>query len=100
MPFFQISGTNFTTKKFSALTTGTTISFTVPVKSFIIKPVGGVVNLKKAAADDNADAFPIRDGESVAIDLGLQFPIATSVATVGVVFSNSGTVDVYVIAAF
>lgn len=86
---------------FSAVVSpGTTITFPVPVKAFRIKPVGGDINFKFNASDADADAFPISDGESLAFDLNLRFPIASNVSTIGVIFSNGGTVNVYVAVGF
>ena len=97
---FSASGRDWTSKLFTATTGGVTISFAVPVRSFIIKPSGGAINFKKLSGDADSDAFPIADGESLAIDLSLAFPIATNTSTVGIAFTAAGTVSVYVIAAF
>lgn len=101
MPVISISGKAGTTKKFSAVVSpGTSISFVVPVKSFIVKPMGGTVYFKFNSTDSDADAFPLTDGESVAMDLLLPFPIASNTSTVGTIFTTAGTVDVYVIATY
>lgn len=74
------------TKVFVAtVTPGTTVSFEVPVKTFIIMPIGGDITFKfntdPATAD--ADAFLIRDGSALQFDLSLAYPIASNTATIG-----------------
>lgn len=99
MPTFSCVGRNGITKVFTAVgTPGTTISFVVPVKSFIIMPKGGDITFRFNLADADADAFPIGDGQSFAWDLSLPYPIATSVSTLGYV--NGADVSVYVAAAY
>ena len=100
MPYYIASGRDYTTKKFIATTGGVTISFGYLVRSFILKAVGGVINLKKLAGDSDSDAFPIGDGESIAVDITVPYPAASNTSTLGIAFTNSGTVDVYVIAVF
>ena len=100
MPTFSVVGRSGTTKKITADTNGETITFDVPVKSFIIKPSGGNVKFKFNAADSDADDFPINNGEALQFDLSLAYPIASNTSTVGVVFTDAGTVDCYVAAAY
>jgi len=89
------------TKVFSAVVTpGTTVSFSKPVKSFILKPVGGAINFKFNDSDADGDAFPIGDGEAINFDMALPFNYTDQLSTVGIIFSNSGTVSVYVAATF
>lgn len=101
MGSIAIAGKFGLTKVFSAVVSpGTDISFTVPVKAFRIKPVGGDISFKFNSTDADADAFPIADGESLAFDLAIRFPVSSNVATLGTIFTSSGTVNVYVAVAF
>lgn len=86
MPTFQASGRTGLTKNFTAVASpGTTITFPVPVKTFIIMPVGGSITFKFNSTDADADAFPIADGQALQFDLSLNYPIATNISTIGVV---------------
>lgn len=95
MPTFQAAGRAGKTKKFVAVTSpGTTVSFAVPIKTFIIMPVGGDITFKFNTADDDADAFPIVSGQALQFDLSLAYPIAANTSTLGVVIGSN--VDVFV----
>lgn len=86
---------------FSAVTTpGTSLTFSVPVKSFNLKPVGGDVFFKFLSTDADADAFPIGDGENINFDVALPFSFTNQEVSVGVVFTASSTVNVYVAATY
>lgn len=90
MPTFQASGRRGLTKVFTAsVSPGTTLTFPVPVKTFIIRPVGGPIQFKFNSTDADADAFPINDGEAMQFDLSLAYPIVSNVATIGVIIGNS-----------
>lgn len=95
MPTFQASGRSGICTKFVAVAGGTAVTFPVPVKSFIICPVGGDITFKFSSTDDG---FPISDGQSLQFDLSLAYPIASNVCTVGTVFGSD--VDTYVLAAY
>lgn len=95
MPTFQASGRSGLTKVFtSAASPGTAITFPVPVKTFILMPVGGDVTFRFNLADADADAFPVRDGQALQFDLSLPYPIATNTAALGYV--NGAGVAVHV----
>ena len=95
MPTFQASGRAGKTKKFTAVASpGTTMSFEVPVKTFIIMPRGGDITFKFVAADDDADAWPISDGQALQFDLSLAYPIASNTSTLGVIIGAN--IDTYV----
>lgn len=95
MPTFQASGRKGLTKQFTATTSpGTTISFNVPVKTFIIMPVGGNITFKFNAADADSDAFPIADSQALQFDLSLAYPIANNTAVLGVAIGAN--IPVYV----
>lgn len=101
MPALVGVGKGCLTKVFSAVVSpGTSLDFTVPVKSFVIKPVGGAVFFKFNSTDSDADGFLIGDGESLQLDLSLRFPAQTNSSTVGIVYTASGTVPVYTIVAY
>lgn len=86
MPTFQASGRSGKTKVFTAVASpGTTISFAVPVKTFIIMPKGGDITFKFSSDDADADAFPISDGQALQFDLSLAYPIASNTSTLGVI---------------
>lgn len=98
---YVASGRSFTTKVVtSVVSPGATISFPVNVKSFIIKVFGGTTYFKAKSTDSDADAFRLDDGDTIQIDLQLPYPIATNTSTCGIVFTSSGTVQVYVLAAY
>lgn len=78
---------------------GTTISFSYPVKSFVIRPSGANVYFKFLSTDADGDAFLIQDGESLQCRIASTFPWGTQSTTVGYVFTSSGTTTVYVAAA-
>lgn len=98
MPTFSVSGRTFITKVFTAITAGTAISLTVPVKTITIKPKGGDIRIKRQASDSDADGFYVNDGESLSLDLAL--PYSTDTATFGVAFTDAGSVTFYVIAGY
>lgn len=84
MPTFQASGRSGKTKMFMAVASpGTTVSFEVPVKTFIIMPKGGDITFRFNSADADADAFPIVDGQALQFDLSVAYPIASSVSVLG-----------------
>ena len=98
MPTFQSTGRAGLTKAFTATAyPGTTISFDVPVKSFIIMPKGGDITFRFNTADLEADAFPISDGQSFQFDMSLPYPIASNSSTIGFI---SGGATPYVAIAF
>lgn len=95
MPTFQASGHRGLTKVFTAVASpGTTISFGVPVKTFILMPLGGDITFRFNSADADADAFPVVSGQALQFDLSLPYPIASSTSTLG--FVNGNNVTVYV----
>lgn len=99
MPNYQASGRSGLTKVFTAVATpGTVVTFAVPVKTFIVKPVGGNITFRFNLTDADADAFPIEDGAALQFDLSTAFPIATNIATLGYV--NGPNVSVYVCVGF
>lgn len=73
---------------------GTAISFAVPVKTFIIMPVGGSITFRFNSADADADAFPLADGQAIQFDFSVPFPIASNLATLG--YINGASVLTYV----
>lgn len=100
MPVLVSVGKGGTTKKFTAVVSpGTSLDFIVPVKSFLIKPMGGTVYFKFNSADLDADAFPLTDGEAIQMDISSRFPTGVNTSTVGVIFTAAGTVDVYTLVA-
>lgn len=99
MPVFQASGRAGLTKVFtSGASPGTAITFAVPVKTFILKPIGGDITFRFNTGDADADAFPISDGEALQFNLSTPFPIASNTSTIGYV-TGSG-VPVYVAIGF
>lgn len=95
MPTFQASGRSGKTKVFTAVASpGTAVSFNVPVKTFIIMPMGGDVTFRFNLADADADAFPIVAGQALQFDLSLPYPITANASTLGYV--NGSNVPVYV----
>ena len=100
MPTMAVVGRSGITKAFAAAATpGTTISLVVPVKSFIIKPVGGNITFKFDTTETDANAFPINDGEALQFDLSLAYPNSTNVAVLGYAI-GAASVTVYVCAAY
>jgi hypothetical protein len=87
------------TKVFTgAVSPGALISFTVPVKTFIIKPVGGNINFRFNSTDADADAFPINDGEAFQFDIAPRFPSSTNVSNIG--YITGVGIPVYVAITF
>lgn len=78
---------------------GTSLDFTVPVKSFLIKPIGGTVYFKFNSTDLDADAFPLADGEAVQLDVSSRYPASVNTSTVGIIFTSVGSVSVYTLVA-
>lgn len=100
MPALVSVGKGGLTKKFTAVVNpGTSLSFVVPVKSFIIKPMGGTVYFKFNSTDLDSDAFPLADGEAIQMDISSRFPTGVNSSTVGIIFTTAGTVDVYTLVA-
>lgn len=92
MPTFQASGRKGLTKAFTAVASpGTTVSFVVPVKTFIISPRGGDITFKFNSGDADADAFPIADGQALQFDLSLPYPIAANASTIGIIIGSNVT---------
>ena len=97
MPY-QVVGKSGITKVFSAAASpGTTISFAVPIKSFVLKPVGGNITFKFDTAETDANAFPVNDGESIQFDLSMAYE--SNVAIVGYAI-GAASVSVYVAGAY
>lgn len=101
MPALVGVGKGFLSKVFTAVVSpGTSLDFPVPVKSFIIKPVGGSIFFKFISTDSDANAFQLGDGEALQLDISLRYPIATNISTIGIVFTSSGSVQVNTIVAY
>lgn len=98
MPTFHASGRTFITKLFTATQSGTSLTLTVPVKTITIRPRGGTIRVKRNSTDSSTDGFYLDDGESLSLDLSL--PYSTDTSTFGTLFTDTGTVNVYVIAGF
>ena len=97
---FQVVGRSGITKTFNAAASpGTTISLVVPVKSFIIKPVGGSIQFKFDTNETDGNAFLIGDGEALQFDLSLSYPYSTNTSIIGYAIGDPG-VTIYVAAAY
>jgi len=95
MPTFSVVGRAGTTKVFTSTTTpGVEISFPVPIKSFLIMPIGGDITFRFASTDADADAFPVADGQAFQMDLSLRYPQSTNISIVG--YAMGAGVPVYV----
>ena len=73
MPVPSVSGYNFTTDRQTINSTGATINFTVPAKTFLIKIIGGQCYLKRDSSVADGDAYILDDGEMISFNLQLEF---------------------------
>lgn len=73
MPILSVSGLNYATDRLSIDSTGSAVTTNYPVKTFLIKIIGGTCYLKRDSTVDDGDAYILDDGEMISFDLKLNY---------------------------
>ena len=92
-------GSEFATKAFTIDSTGTLITSTFTVKSFLVKAVGAGIRMRWRSTDSAADAYLMDDGESLNFDVRPRFPIGDNFSTIGFFDTASGSATLLMIVA-
>lgn len=101
MSTFIISGCDYVCFKQTVNTDGADITINKPVKTFIVKAVGGQVRLKRLSTEsDTDDVYLIEDREVIGFDLKMPFTRSTTTAPLGTFKAVSSSVDLYFIVGY
>jgi hypothetical protein len=97
MPTLQVVGTEYATARSSFDTTGSIMTSAYPVKTFLIKPMGGDVLFKRASTIADAQSYQISDGEAINFDIKMPYSTSNGGVEIGFIKGVSGTVEVHFI---
>ena len=96
----SLSGFNWTSDRVEIDATGAAITSPYPVKSFLVKSVGGQCMFKRSSTIADADAYIIDDGETIGMNIDLTFNSDDAACTIGFFKSVSGTVTIHVLLGY
>ena len=100
MPTLVVSGLNFATSKNSIDSTGSTITSAYPVKSVLIKCVGGQCYFRRDSSVADNDSYVMEAGELITLDLKFDYLSSGVGVTICNLKALSGIVTIYMVIGY
>ena len=95
MPTLQVVGQDYTCFNQTVNTNGSTITTGYPVKTFLVKAVGGEVLVKRNSTDGGTSVYLMEDRETIGFDLKMPWSSTTNTAPLGTFTAVEGSVVLY-----
>ena len=95
-----IAGYNYQTDRVEIDSTGAAVTLPVPSSSFLVKCVGGQCYIKRSSSVADGDAYIMDDGETLNLDMKLEYNTTDGIVTIGFFKAVSATVTLHIIAGY